>query len=40
MGNMARYIIRESFPQEHIQYLDQEEKVVYLSKYELSFLKA
>ena len=32
MENLARYIIRASFSQEHMQYLDQEGKVVYTSK--------
>jgi len=32
MENLARYIIRASFSQERMQYLDQEEKVVYTSK--------
>jgi hypothetical protein len=32
MENLARYIIRASFPQERMQYLDQEGKVVYTSK--------
>lgn len=29
MENLARYIIRASFSQERVQYLDQEGKVVY-----------
>ena len=32
MENLARYIIRASFSQERMQYLDQEGKVVYASK--------
>ncbi len=32
MENMARYIIRASFSQERMQYLDQEGKVVYTAK--------
>ncbi|MBU2027130.1 MAG: transposase [Proteobacteria bacterium] len=32
MENLARYIIRASFSQERMQYLDQEGKVVYSSK--------
>jgi len=32
MENLARYIIRASFSQEQMQYLDQEGKVVYTSK--------
>ena len=32
MENLARYIIRASFSQERMQYLDQEAKVVYTSK--------
>ncbi len=32
MKNLARYIIRASFSQERMQYLDQEGKVVYVSK--------
>jgi len=32
MENLARYIIRASFSQERMQYLDQEGKVVYTSK--------
>jgi ribosomal protein S27E len=32
MENLARYIIRASFSQERMQYLDQEAKVVYMSK--------
>jgi hypothetical protein len=32
MENLARYIIRASFSQERMQYLDQEGKVVYISK--------
>jgi hypothetical protein len=32
MENLARYIIRVSFSQERMQYLDQEGKVVYASK--------
>jgi hypothetical protein len=32
MGNLARYIIRASFSQERMQYLDQEGKVVYASR--------
>jgi len=32
MENLARYIIRASFSQERMQYLDEEEKVVYTSK--------
>jgi len=32
MENRARYIIRASFSQERMQYLDQEGKVVYTSK--------
>ena len=32
MENLARYIIRASFFQERMQYLDQEGKVVYISK--------
>jgi hypothetical protein len=32
MENLARYIIRASFSQERLQYLDQEEKVVYTAK--------
>ena len=32
MENLARYIIRASFSQERMQYLDQEETVVYTSK--------
>jgi hypothetical protein len=32
MENLARYIIRASFSQERMQYLDQEAKVVYASK--------
>jgi hypothetical protein len=30
--NLARYIIRASFSQERMQYLDQEGKVVYMAK--------
>ena len=32
MENLARYIIRASFSQERMQYLDQEGKVVYTAK--------
>jgi hypothetical protein len=32
MENLARYIIRASFSQERMQYLDEEGKVVYTSK--------
>jgi len=32
MENLARYIIRASFSQERMQYLDQEGRVVYISK--------
>jgi len=32
MENLARYIIRASFSQERMQYLDQEGRVVYASK--------
>ena len=32
MENLARYIIRASFSQERMRYLDQEGKVVYASK--------
>ena len=32
MKNLARYIIRTSFSQERMQYLEQEGKVVYTSK--------
>jgi len=32
MENLARYIIRASFSQERMKYLDQEGKVVYMSK--------
>ena len=32
MENLARYIIRASFSQERMQYLDQEGKVVYTSR--------
>jgi len=32
MENLARYIIRASFSQERMQYLDQEGKVVYTGK--------
>lgn len=32
MKNLARCIIRASFSQEGVQYLDQEQKVVYTSK--------
>ncbi len=32
MENLARYIIRASFSQERMQYLDQEAKVIYTSK--------
>jgi len=32
MENLARYIIRASFSQERMQYLDQERKIVYTSK--------
>jgi hypothetical protein len=32
MEHLARYIIRASFSQERVQYLDQEGKVVYTSK--------
>ena len=32
MESLARYIIRASFSQERMQYLDQEGKVVYTSK--------
>jgi hypothetical protein len=31
MENLARYIIRASFSQERMQYLDQEGEVVYTS---------
>ncbi|NLN61137.1 MAG: hypothetical protein GX147_10700 [Deltaproteobacteria bacterium] len=32
MENLARYIIRASFSQERMKYLDQEGKVIYRSK--------
>jgi len=32
MENLARYIIRVSFSQERMQYLDQEGKVIYTAK--------
>jgi len=32
MKNLARYIIRASFSQERMRYLDQEENVIYTSK--------
>ncbi len=32
MENMARYIIRASFSQERMQYLDEEAEVVYKSR--------
>jgi hypothetical protein len=32
MENLARYIIRASFFQERMQYLDQEGKVIYTTK--------
>jgi hypothetical protein len=32
MENLARYIIRASFSQERMQYLDQEGKVIYTAK--------
>jgi len=32
MENLARYIVRASFSQERMQYLDEERKVVYTSK--------
>ncbi len=32
MENLARYIIRTSFSQERMQYVDQEEKVTYASR--------
>ena len=32
MENLARYIIRASFSQERMQYLDQEGSVLYISK--------
>jgi len=32
MENLARYIIRASFFQERMQYLDQEGKVIYTAK--------